>query len=151
MDPSHDSWENEVLFVKIESRVLDLLLDTSSGPSGPNVSSRPQTPRSRNFLRFCNFIGFISRFLGKWGPVCKNWSQGSGLIAGYVFLAQVTQIYFLGPSPQGQDIYFWGILWFYGINLMIIEKMRSSLWKLEPGFLTNCLISPLLCAQIALN
>ena len=120
------------------------------GPSDPNVSSRPQTSRSRNFLRFCNFIGFISRFLRKWGPVCKNLSQGSGLIAGYVFLAQVTQIYFLGPRPQGQDI-LGGILWFYWINLMIIEKMRSSLWKLEPGFLTNGLISPLLCAQIALN
>ena len=91
------------------------------GPSGPNVSSRPQTPRSRNFLRFCNFIGFISRFLGKWGPVCKNWSEGSGLIAGYVFLAQVTQIYFLGQSPQGQDI-FGGFYDFIGLISWLLRK-----------------------------
>ena len=32
LDPYHDSLENEVLFVKIEARVLDLFLDTSSGP-----------------------------------------------------------------------------------------------------------------------
>ena len=32
LDSSHDSWENEVLFLKIEDGVLDLWLDTSSGP-----------------------------------------------------------------------------------------------------------------------
>ena len=35
LDSFHDSWENEVLFVKIEAMVLDLLLDTSSGPKWP--------------------------------------------------------------------------------------------------------------------
>ena len=44
------------------------------GPSGPNVVSRSQTPRSKIFLRFHNFIGFISWFLRKWGPVCENCS-----------------------------------------------------------------------------
>ena len=38
-------------------------------------------------------------------PVCENWSLGSELMAGYN-LAQVAQIKFLGPSPQGQDIFF---------------------------------------------
>ena len=50
---------------------------------GLNVVSRPQTLRSRYFLRFCDFIGFISRFLKKWGPACENLSQGSGLMARY--------------------------------------------------------------------
>ena len=44
------------------------------GPSGPNVVSGPQTPRSRHFLRFYDFIGFISWFLRKWGPVCESCS-----------------------------------------------------------------------------
>ena len=43
-------------------------------------------------------------------------------------------MYFLGPRPQGQK--FFEILWFYWIHLMILEKMRSCLWKLEPGFWT---------------
>ena len=44
------------------------------GPSGPNVVSRPQTLRSRNFLRFHNSIGLISWFFRKWCPVCENCS-----------------------------------------------------------------------------
>ena len=54
------SQENEVMFVKIGARVLDLWLDTSSGQSSPNLVSWPQTPRSRHFLRFYDFIGLIS-------------------------------------------------------------------------------------------
>ena len=34
----HDFWENEVLFVKIGARVLDLWLDLSSGPKWPKYS-----------------------------------------------------------------------------------------------------------------
>ena len=30
------------------------------GPSSPNVVSRPQVPKSIDFLRFHNFIGFVS-------------------------------------------------------------------------------------------
>ena len=59
------------------------------GQSGPNLTSRLQAPRSRHFSRFYNFIGLISSFLKKWGPVCEYWSQGFGLMAGYVFWAQV--------------------------------------------------------------
>ena len=46
--------------MKIGARVLDLCLDMSSGPSGPNVVSRTQAPRSRHFLRFQDFNGFMS-------------------------------------------------------------------------------------------
>ena len=42
------------------------------------LDPRPQDQEI--FLRFYNFIGFISWFLRKWGPVCENWSQGSGLL-----------------------------------------------------------------------
>ena len=63
-------------------------------PIAPNVVSRPQAPRSISFLRFHNFIGLISWFWRKWGPVCENWSYSSGLMAGYVFWAQVAQMWF---------------------------------------------------------
>ena len=38
LDSSRDSWENEVLFVKIGTRDMDLWLDTSSGLSWPKCS-----------------------------------------------------------------------------------------------------------------
>ena len=53
LDSSYDSWENEVLFLKIEAKVVDLWFD--------------------------------------------------------VFWAQVIQMYFLGPRPQRQEI-FWDFI-----------------------------------------
>ena len=44
-------------------------------------------------------------FLEKMSPVCENWSQDSGLVAGYVFWVQVAQMWFLGPRPQDQVIF----------------------------------------------
>ena len=67
--------------------------------SSPNVVSRPQAPRLRNVLRFHNFIGFASWFLRKWGTVCENWIQW----------AQLAQMWFQGPRPQGQ-IFFCGFI-----------------------------------------
>ena len=80
------------------------------GPSGPNVVCRPQVPRSRHFFRFYNFIELISWFLRKWSPACENWSQGTELMAGYVFWAQVAKMYFLGPRPQVQDIFWYFVI-----------------------------------------
>ena len=77
LNSSHDSWENEALLVKIGARVIqNLWLDMSSAwvQSDPNLVSRPQAPSSRHFLRLCDFIGFISLFLKKWGPVSQYWS-----------------------------------------------------------------------------
>ena len=54
MDSSHVSWENDDLFIKIAATALDILV-----PSDPNVVPVSQTPRSTNFLRFHDFIGFI--------------------------------------------------------------------------------------------
>ena len=47
----------------------------------PNIVFMSQTPKSSTFLRFHNFIGFISWLLRNWGPVCKRvtlwfWSYG---------------------------------------------------------------------------
>ena len=44
---------------------------------------------------------------------------------------------------QTQVMEFFEILWFYWIHFMILGKMRYCLWKLELGFLTYGLISPL--------
>ena len=109
------------------------------GPSGPSVVFRPKTPRSGYFLRFHHFIAFFSWFWKKWGPVCENWNYGSGLMAGHVFWAQVAQVWQLGPKIRT----FFEISSFYCIDLMILDKMRSCLWKLELRFSTNGLISPL--------
>ena len=109
-----------------------------SGSSNPNLVSRPHTPRSSYFLRFDNFIVFNLWLWRKWSPVCENCNKGSGLMAWYVFWAEVAQMQFLGPRPQGQI--FFEISWFYWIHLMILEKMRSCLWKLQLGFWTYGLI-----------
>ena len=81
LDSSHHSWKNEVPFANIEPGFWTYDWICLLGQSGPNLVSRPQAPRSRHFLRFYDFIGFISSFLKKWGPVCEYWSEGSGLMA----------------------------------------------------------------------
>ena len=68
----HVSGKNEILFVKIGIRVQDLRLVCLLVPIGPNVVSRPQAPRSINFLRFHKVIILISWFWRKWRPVCEN-------------------------------------------------------------------------------
>ena len=86
LNSAHDSWENEALFVKIATRILDLWFNMFSGP--------------------------------KW-PKCSFWV--------------------LNPKVKK----FFEISWFYWIHLIILEKMRSCLWKLQLGFWTYGLISPL--------
>ena len=83
MDSLYDFRKSEVLFVKIEVRVLDLWLDTSSGPKWPK----------------CNF-------------------------------------YAIDPKVNK----FFKTSWFYWIGLMILDRMRSFLWKLELGLWTYSLI-----------
>ena len=100
---------------------------------GFGLFSRPQTSRSINFLRFHNFIGFISWFLRKLGLVCENWSQGSGLMAGHVFWAQEAQMYFLGPRAQGQNI-FWDFIMLQDVSYNSWENVILFL-KTEPKVL----------------
>ena len=70
LDSSHDSRENEVRFCKLELGFSTYGWICLLDPSGPNVASRPQTSEPRNVLRFHDFVGFISWFLRKGGPVC---------------------------------------------------------------------------------
>ena len=126
LDSSYDSWKNEVLFVNIGARVLELWLDTSPGPKSTKLVPRPQAPKSINFLRFYNFNGFSSWFLRKWGLACENWSQGSGLAAGYVLWAQVAHMWFLGLRPQDPSI-FW--------DFMILLDSSHNSWEDEVLFL----------------
>ena len=95
------------------------------GPSCPCVVSRPRAARSVSFLTFQNFIGFILCFLKKWGLACQYWSQGFGLMHGWIHL--------LGPScpslvskplaPSNKVNKFSNISKFYWIHLTILEKV----------------------------
>ena len=100
------------------------------------LDPRPQDQEI--FLRFYNFIGFISWFLRKWGPVCENWSQGSGCMARFFLLA--------GPQPTGPNVvsrplsprskHFLRYHDFIGFTSWFWENevLCSCLWKLELGF-----------------
>ena len=51
LDSSHDSRENEVLFVKVIAIVLDIWLDTSFGPKWPKCSFYAPDPKVKKFLK----------------------------------------------------------------------------------------------------
>ena len=80
-DLSYDLGEDEVLFVKIGARVLDLRLDMSFELKCPNLVYRPQTPTQRYVLKFHGFVEFMLWFWRKWSPDCENLSQGSRLMS----------------------------------------------------------------------
>ena len=114
-----------MILEKVRSCLWKLELGFSShglirllGPSDPNVASRSQAPRSRHFSKFPDFIRFISWFLRKWGPVCENWSQGSGFMTGYVFWTQVAQMKCLRPRSEGQDI--------FSVFIMLLDLSHDS-------------------------
>ena len=101
------------------------------GPTSPNVVSRHQIQRSRNALRFHNFIGFIFWFWKKWGPAYEIWSYISELMAWHVLVR------LLGPScpnvvskshaPRSRNLlrsndFIWFILWFWGKWSPVCEK-----------------------------
>ena len=50
LDSSHDFRENDGLFVKIAARVLDIWLDTSSGPKWPKCSFWVLDPKVKKFF-----------------------------------------------------------------------------------------------------
>ena len=63
-------------------------------------------------------------------------------MAWLIIWAQITQnLFFKAPDPKVKV--FFKTRWFYWIQLMIHEKMRSCLWKVKLGFLTYGLISVL--------
>ena len=64
LDLSHDSWENEFLFVKIRARVLDLWLDTSSRPNSCKCSFYTPDPKVNFF--FWDFIILLDSSHDSW-------------------------------------------------------------------------------------
>ena len=50
LDSSHDSWENEVMFVKTAARILDLWFDMFSGPKWPKCIFWVLNPKVKNFF-----------------------------------------------------------------------------------------------------
>ena len=68
-------WKQLMILDKMRSCMWKLILGFRSyclicllGPSGPNVVSRSQTPKSKSFLRRYDFNGLILWFWKKWGP-----------------------------------------------------------------------------------
>ena len=55
LDSSHDFWENKLLFLKVETRVLELWLDTSSGPSWSKYSFLAPDPNVNIFFEISEF------------------------------------------------------------------------------------------------
>ena len=64
LDSRHDSWENEILFVKITARVLDLWLDTFSGPKWPKCSFWILDSKVKKF--FWNFMILLDSCHDSW-------------------------------------------------------------------------------------
>ena len=87
-------WRKQSPVWKLQLGLWSYALIRLLSPSGTYVVSRPQTLRSRNFLRFHDFIRFISWFLRKWSSV---WDS-SAHMARYVFWAQVAQMYLVSRS-----------------------------------------------------
>ena len=50
LDSSHDSWENDGLFLKVSAMVLDIWLDTSSGRKWPRCSFRVPDSKFKIFF-----------------------------------------------------------------------------------------------------
>ena len=50
LNSSHDSQENEVLFVKSRAKVQDLWLDMFSGPKWPKYSFLAPNPKVKEFF-----------------------------------------------------------------------------------------------------
>ena len=65
LDSSHDSWENDGLFVKIAAMVLDIWLDTSFGPKWPRCSFWVPDPKVITFFEISWFYWIYLMILEK--------------------------------------------------------------------------------------
>ena len=63
----------------------------------------------------------------------------SRIVAWYVILAEMVENFLLGPRSLGYD----GILKLHWIHHIILDKMRSCLWKTETEFWSYCLVNHL--------
>ena len=140
LDSFHDSWENEALFVKIAARVLDIWLNTSSGPKWRKCSIWAPDPKVKLF--FWDFMIFLDSFHDSWENevlLLKIAARALDIWLDTSSGPKWPKCSFWAPDPKVKK--FFEISWFYWIRFMILEKMRSCLWKLELEFWTNGLIS----------
>ena len=123
LDSSHDSWENEVLFVKIAARVLDVWLDTFSGPKWPKCSFWVLKPQGQEF--FWDFMILLDSSHDSWendGLFVKIAAMALDIWLDTSFGPKWPKCSFWVPDPKVKK--FFEISWFYWIHLMILEKMR---------------------------
>ena len=133
LDLHHDSWENEVMFVKIAARVLDLWLDTFSGPKWPKFSFWVLNSDVKNF--FWDFMILLDSSR-------DSWENEVLFVKTVVFFLDIWLDTSFGPkwpkcsfyAPDPKVKKFLKILWLYWIHIMILEKMRLCLWKLQLWF-----------------
>ena len=120
------------------------------GPSSLNEVSRPQAPRSIFFFFFeISWFYWIHLLILEkirsclWKLQLGFWTYGFIPMNWYIWLGVSSdpkwpKFSFWAPDPKVKT--FFEILWFCLIYLMILEKMRSCLWKLKLGFWTCGLI-----------
>ena len=139
MNSYHDSWENEVLFVKIAARVLDVWLDTFSGPKWPKCSFWVLKPQGQEF--FWDFMILLDSSHDSWENeilFVKNAARVLDIWLDTFSGSKWPKCSFRVLDPKVKK--FFKISWFYWIHLMISEKMMACLWKLQLRFWTYSLI-----------
>ena len=137
-------------------RVLDLWLDTSSGPKWPKYKSYTPHPKVSCFW---DFIILLDSSYNSWenevffvkveAKVLDFWLDMSSGINNW------PKCTFYVPDLKVKK--FFQISWFYWIYFIIHEKIKSCFWKLKLGFWIYGLISPLAkalgpnCPKLALR
>ena len=102
LDLSYDLGENEVLFVKIVARVLDLRLDLSFGVKWPKCNLQAPDPKVKAIFQTFMILLDSSYGFGENEESCLcKWELGLEPMARCIFWAQVVQMQFLGPIHQG--------------------------------------------------
>ena len=137
-------------------RVLDLWIDTSSGPKWPKYKFYTPHPKVSCFW---DFIILLDSSYNSWenevffvkveAKVLDFWLDMSSGINKW------PKCTFYVPDPKVKK--FFQISWFYWIYFIIHEKIKSCFWKLKLGFWIYGLISPLAkalgpnCPKLALR
>ena len=132
----YDSWENEVLFVKIGARVLGLWLDVSSGLKWPKCYPNAPDPKVKKFFEISWFYWIHFIILKKMMPCLSKMELGFWTYGLMCLWVQV------GPDPKVKNV-FKKFNDFHGFIYIFLNKMRSFFWKLQVGFWTYGVVSPL--------
>ena len=140
------SWIHFMILEKMKSCLSKVQLEFWAyglirllGPGGPNIVSGPQTPRSNFF--FWDFMISLDSFQDSWENEVLFMKSAARVLD--VWLDKLCGPKWLKCSfwaPDSKVKIFFEISWFYWIHFMILEKMRSCLWKMKLQFWTNGLI-----------